>query len=45
MNIRLKVFVPRKLAFDPRALSRVLDNTLDATATAIQADFQVTAQT
>lgn len=45
MKMKMRVFIPRKLAFDPKALTRVIENSLDDAATAIQADFQVTTQT
>lgn len=40
-----KVIVPKKLAIDPRKMALAITNTLNATALAIKADFDVTAQT
>lgn len=44
-SVKMRVFIPRKLAFDPKALSRAINNTLDMAAEGIQADFGVTTQT
>lgn len=43
--MKMRVFIPRKLAFEPKRLIRVIENSLDMAATAIQTDFQVTTQT
>lgn len=40
-----RVIVPRKLAADPRKMALAITNSLNATARAIQTDFNVTAQT
>lgn len=40
-----KVILPKKLVADPKAMARVITNTLNATAKTIQVDFRVTTQT
>lgn len=42
---RSKVILPKKLSVDPQRMARVITNTLNSTALAIQTDFKVTAQT
>lgn len=42
---RSRAIIPRRLSVDPEAMARVITNTLNATALAIQTDFRVTAQT
>ena len=45
MKIEARVFVPQGLLFDVARLERVINNTLDAAALAVKADFGVTVQT
>jgi hypothetical protein len=40
-----KVILPRKLSVNPQAMARAITNTMNATARAIQTDFNVTTQT
>lgn len=40
-----KAIIPKKLAADPKKMARVLTNTMNATAKAIQVDFKTTTQT
>lgn len=42
---RAKVILPKKLILDAKAMGRVIENTLNATAKDMKIDFDVTAQT
>lgn len=45
MSIKMKVIVPKQLLFEPKKLSRAIENALDGAAEAARVDFEVTQQT